>query len=281
MDSHQPQKITEQPSAYRHLEQMSVPELIRHINEEDHRVAPAVKAALPQIEKLVLAAEQRLKQGGRMFYLGAGTSGRLGVLDASECPPTYGVPEGLVTGLIAGGDAALRKGIEQAEDDPDGGWRDLQANRVSPADIVIGIAASGTTPYVWGALKHCRSHGVTTGCIVCNPGSIVARYADYPVEVITGPEFVTGSTRMKAGTAQKMVLNILSTSVMIRLGRVKDNRMVHMQAINEKLMDRGARIIMEEGVVAGYEQARELLKQFGSVRLVLDHLQEQRPNPQS
>lgn len=265
-------RITEQPSLYRHLEKMPVAELLRHINEEDKKVALAIELVLPQIEQLVTATVEKMQAGGRLFYLGAGTSGRLGVLDASECPPTYGVPAELVTGLIAGGDDALRLGIEDAEDDPEGGWRDLLKEGVSANDVVIGIAASGSTPYVAGALKHCRENGIRTGCVVSNPGSQVAAWADHPIEVITGPEFVTGSTRMKSGTAQKMVLNMISTTVMIRLGRVYDNRMVHMQISNEKLIDRGTKMIMEKAQITDYETAKAYLLQYGSVQSALENI---------
>lgn len=266
------EKVTEQPSHYRHLEQMSISELVKNINEEDKKVAIAVEKVLPKIEKLIAAAVGKLEEDGRMFYLGAGTSGRLGVLDASECPPTYGVPASLVVGLMAGGDEALRFGIEDAEDDPEGGWRDLQQHNVSVNDIVIGVAASGTTPYVWGALKRCREQGITTGCIVCNPNSIVAKHADYPIEVIVGPEFVTGSTRMKSGTAQKMVLNMISTAVMIRRGRVYDNRMVHMQISNDKLVDRGTKMLMEKTGIKDYEEAKAFLLEYGSVQSAADKI---------
>ncbi|ANE51478.1 N-acetylmuramic acid 6-phosphate etherase [Flavisolibacter tropicus] len=268
----QAEKITEQPSYYRHLEQMSVKDIVKHINEEDKKVAQAVEKVLPQVENLIEATVKKLEKGGRLFYLGAGTSGRLGVLDASECPPTYGVPASLVVGLMAGGDEALRFGIEDAEDDPEGGWRDLQEYNISVNDMVIGIAASGTTPYVWGALKHCREQGIETGCIVCNPNSIVAKHADYPIEVIVGPEFVTGSTRMKSGTAQKMVLNMISTAVMIRRGRVYDNRMVHMQISNDKLVDRGTKMLMEKTGIMDYEEARGLLLEFGSVQSAVEKI---------
>jgi N-acetylmuramic acid 6-phosphate etherase len=266
------EKITEQPSHYRHLEQMSIAELVRNINAEDKTVAFAVEKVLPQVESLIAVIIKKMEEGGRLFYLGAGTSGRLGVLDASECPPTYGVPASLVVGLMAGGDEALRVGIEDAEDDPEGGWRDLGQQGISTQDVVIGIAASGTTPYVWGALKHCREDGITTGCIVCNPDSLVARHADYPIEIIVGPEFVTGSTRMKSGTAQKMVLNMISTAVMIRRGRVYDNRMVHMQIANEKLVDRGARMLMEKTGLSDYETARACLLENGSVHSAVEKL---------
>jgi N-acetylmuramic acid 6-phosphate etherase len=266
------EKITEQPSLYRHLEKMPVAELLEHINDEDQKVAIAVRKVLPQIESLVNAVVAKLEAGGRIFYLGAGTSGRLGVLDASECPPTYGVPAEMVVGLMAGGDEALRFGIEDAEDDPQGGWNDLQQHQVTKNDIVIGIAASGTTPYVWGALQHCRNRNIVTGCIVCNPGSKVAQNADYPVEVIVGPEFVTGSTRMKSGTAQKMVLNMITTAAMIRLGRVFDNRMVHMQISNDKLVDRGTKMLMEKTGISDYETAKSYLLQYGSVQLAIDKI---------
>ncbi|WEK34179.1 MAG: N-acetylmuramic acid 6-phosphate etherase [Candidatus Pseudobacter hemicellulosilyticus] len=265
-------KITEQPSPYRHLEKMPVEELLQHINAEDQTVAIAVKKVLPQVALLAEAIAARMRAGGRLFYIGAGTSGRLGVLDASECPPTYGVPEGLVTGVMAGGDAALRYGIEDAEDNPDQGWPDLEQYGISAADSVIGIAASGTTPYVVGALRESRKRAILTGCIVCNPGSPVAAQADHPIEVIVGPEFVTGSTRMKSGTAQKMILNMISTTVMIRLGRVLDNRMLHMQLSNEKLLDRGARMLMEQSGTVDYTTARALLLQYGSVQAALENL---------
>ncbi|MBI1191891.1 MAG: N-acetylmuramic acid 6-phosphate etherase [Bacteroidetes bacterium] len=258
-------RITEQPSEHRHLEQLPVRELLERMNAEDQTVPAAVARALPRIEALIEAVVDHLLAGGRLFYLGAGTSGRLGVVDASECPPTFGVPQGLVVGLIAGGDAAIRKAVEFAEDDLDAGWRDLQEHGVSAADLVVGIAASGGTPYVVGALKHCRAAGIKTGCIVCNPDSAVAAAADFPVEVVVGPEFVTGSTRLKAGTAQKLVLNMVSTAAMIRLGRVKDNRMVDMQLSNEKLVERGTRMVME-GTGLPAPAAKDLLLTWGSVR---------------
>ncbi len=257
------------PSPYRNQEQMPVEEIIQHINEEDQTVAVAVQKQLPAIAALIHAIVPKLQEGGRLFYIGAGTSGRLGVLDASECPPTYGVPDTMVVGLMAGGDAALRYGIEDEEDNVEGGWRDLQKQGVSAKDVVIGIAASGTTPYVVGALQACRTHHIITGCIVCNPGSPVAANADYPVEIVTGPEFVTGSTRMKSGTAQKMVLNMISTAAMIRIGRVKDNRMVHMQISNDKLLDRGVKMLMEKSGLADYEKAKEILLRHGSVDAAL------------
>ena len=259
------EKTTEQPSHYQDLEQMSAHELLVNMNKEDQTVPLAVAKAIPQIEVLVLETAPKLAAGGRLFYLGAGTSGRLGIVDASECPPTYGVPHGLVVGLIAGGDSAIRKAVEFAEDSGQQGWQDLQEHEVSNADVVVGIAASGTTPYVIGALEQARALGITTGCITCNAGSPVAVAAEFPIEVVVGPEFVTGSTRMKAGTAQKLALNMLSTAVMIQLGRVKGNRMVDMQLSNNKLVDRGTRMVME-ALNTSYEEANELLKNHGSVR---------------
>lgn len=262
-------KVTESESHYDHLENMSVNELLVNINREDHTVAGAVEKAIPQIEQLVQVIENRMKAGGRLFYMGAGTSGRLGIVDASECPPTYGVPHGLVIGLIAGGDKAIRKAVEFAEDDREQGWKDLQEYLISDKDVVIGIAASGSTPYVVGALEQCNKNNIATGCITCNPGSAVAQVAQYPVEVVVGPEFVTGSTRMKSGTAQKLVLNMISTSVMIRLGRVKGNRMVDMQLSNNKLIDRGTHMVME-ATGLDYETANRLLEQHGSVRKAVE-----------
>jgi N-acetylmuramic acid 6-phosphate etherase len=256
-------KLTEAPSLYRHLEKMSTYELLVNINQEDSKVAVAVKAAIPQIEKLVDAVADKMLSGGRLFYIGAGTSGRLGIVDASECPPTYGVPHGLVIGLIAGGDSAIRKAVEFAEDDPEQGWKDLQDHDITTKDVVVGIAASGRTPYVVGALQHCR--------ITCNPETEVAKHADHPVEVLVGPEFVTGSTRMKAGTAQKLVLNMLSTSVMIKIGRVEDNKMVNMQLTNEKLIDRGTRMVME-ATALDEAKSRELLMKYGSVKKAIESL---------
>jgi len=248
------EKITESPSRYRHLEAMGVQQLLE-----------AVRRSIPAIAPLVQAVADRMLAGGRLFYIGAGTSGRLGILDASECPPTFGVPEGLVVGLMAGGDRAIRKAVEFAEDDRLQGWKDLQLQEVSTRDAVVGIAASGTTPYVVGALAACRKAGILTGCITCNPGSPVTEQADYPIEVVVGPEFVTGSTRMKSGTAQKLVLNMISTVLMIRLGRVEDNKMVHMQLTNEKLLDRGVKMVLEGLGMGDYNQAKDLLLQYGSV----------------
>jgi N-acetylmuramic acid 6-phosphate etherase len=259
------QRITESPSPYRYQERMTADEIVANISKEDQTVASAVAEQLPAIAALAEVIAEKLRAGGRLFYIGAGTSGRLGVLDASECPPTFGVADDMVIGLMAGGDAALRYGIENEEDNASGGWRDLQKYQVSPADVVVGIAASGSTPYVRGALEDCRKNGIVTGCIVCNPGSPVAAHADYPVEIITGPEFVTGSTRMKAGTAQKMALNMLSTTAMIRIGRVEDNRMVHMQISNDKLVDRGVKMLMEKTGINDYAQAKRILLMTGSV----------------
>jgi N-acetylmuramic acid 6-phosphate etherase len=257
-------RITEQPSHYDHLEQMSVGELLRHINEEDALVADAVGKANPQIEALVEAIEARMRRGGRLFYVGAGTSGRLGVLDASELPPTFGVPEGWVTGIIAGGDEALRHAVEKAEDSPEQGWNDLLAFHPTADDSVIGIAASGTTPYVIGAIRQARQNGLLTGCITSNPNTPLAEASDFPIEIIVGPEFVTGSSRMKSGTAQKMVLNMISTTLMIRMGRVHGNRMVKMQLTNAKLVDRGTRML-QDYLGLDYDEAQQRLLDAGSV----------------
>ena len=257
-------KITEQPSRYNHLERMTVGELLQHINDEDRLVAEAVNKTLPQIEALVEAIEPRMKRGGRLFYVGAGTSGRLGVLDASELPPTFGVSEEWVVGIIAGGDQALRHSIEKAEDVSEYGWRDLEAFQPKADDVVIGIAASGTTPYVIGAIEQAKQHGLLTGCITSNPDTPLAAVADYPIETIVGPEFVTGSSRMKSGTAQKMVLNMISTSLMIRMGRVRGNRMVKMQLKNAKLVDRGTRML-QEFLGLDYAEAQRRLLDAGSV----------------
>lgn len=258
-------KTTEADSNYDHLEKMSVPELLQHINNEDKTVAYSVEKSLPQIEKLTEKVVEKLKAGGRLFYIGAGTSGRLGIVDASECPPTFGVPHDLVIGLIAGGDSAIRKAVEFAEDSENQGWEDLQKENISEKDIVIGIAASGTTPYVIGALKKCNEKNIPTGCITCNEGSPLANTAVLPVVVTVGPEFVTGSSRMKAGTAQKMVLNMISTTAMVQLGRVKGNKMVDMQLSNNKLVDRGIRIIME-ALKVSEKEAEALLKKHKTVR---------------
>ncbi|MBQ7181974.1 MAG: N-acetylmuramic acid 6-phosphate etherase [Bacteroidaceae bacterium] len=262
-------KITEQPSHFDHLERMTAGELLRHINEEDHRVADAVQTAIPQIQALVEAIEPRMQRGGRLFYLGAGTSGRLGVLDASELPPTFGVPDTWVTGLIAGGDQALRHAVEKAEDVETQGWNDLQPHHPTADDTVLGIAASGTTPYVVGAVKAAREHGLLTGCITSNPNTPLAEEAEFPIETIVGPEFVTGSSRMKSGTAQKMVLNMISTTLMIRLGRVQGNRMVNMQLTNAKLVDRGTRML-QDSLGISYEEAQQRLLEAGSVKEALN-----------
>ncbi|WP_343699861.1 N-acetylmuramic acid 6-phosphate etherase [Chitinophaga sp.] len=265
-------KVTEQPSHHRHLEKMSVHDVLVHINEEDAGVPAAVQKSIPAIEAFVLAAADKMLAGGRLFYIGAGTSGRLGILDASECPPTYGVPHGLVVGLIAGGDNAIRRAVENAEDDRAQGWDDLRQWNITDKDVVLGIAASGTTPYVIGALQTCRQHGILTGSLSCNPGSPVSRVAEFPIEVVVGPEFVTGSTRMKSGTAQKLVLNMISTALMIQLGRVEDNKMVNMQLTNEKLVDRGVKMLMEKTGMADYEAAKVLLVQHGSVKKAMSAL---------
>ena len=259
------QKITESESLYHHLEQQSVGELSEEINREDQKVALAVQQTIPAIEQLVTGSVARMKQGGRLFYLGAGTSGRLGVLDASEIPPTFGMPNTYVIGLIAGGDTALRNPVEAAEDDINKGWKELQDRGVNSLDTVVGIAASGTTPYVIGALRQARSQGILTAAISCNPQSPMAAEADIAIEPVVGPEFVTGSTRMKSGTAQKMILNMISTATMIQLGRVKGNRMVNMQLTNQKLVDRGTRMIMDE-LPLDYDAAQRLLLMYGSVK---------------
>lgn len=263
-------KVTEQPSQYRNLEHMGVREVLESINNEDKTVPLAVRKALPQIENLVSVISDKMLAGGRLFYIGAGTSGRLGILDASEIPPTYGMPYGIVIGIIAGGEDAIQKPVEHAEDDEAQGWIDLQAYDVNTKDVVIGIASSGTTPYVIGALRECRKHSIITGCIACNPESPLAEEADYPVEVVVGPEFVTGSTRMKSGTAQKLVLNMISTTVMILIGRVEDNKMVNMQLTNIKLVDRGTKMVMERAAIKDYEEAKKLLLQFGSVKKAVE-----------
>ena len=263
------QKITESESLYDNLDQMSVRELLEGINNEDRKVAIVVGREIPKIEKLVTRIVERMRRGGRLFYIGAGTSGRLGVLDASEIPPTYGMPNTLVIGLIAGGDRALRNPVESAEDDLDKAWEELQQYHINTNDTLVGIAASGTTPYVIGALRKARSEGILTASISCNPDSPMAAEAEIAIEPVVGPEFVTGSTRMKSGTAQKMVLNMITTSTMIKLGRVKGNRMVNMQLTNQKLVDRGTRMIMEE-LRLDYEQSKNLLLLHGSVREAID-----------
>ena len=262
-------KITEQPSLYDDLDRKSVKEILEDINTEDHKVADAVQKAIPQIEKLVTLIIPRVKSGGRVFYMGAGTSGRLGVLDASEIPPTFGMPPTVGIGLIAGGDTALRNPVENAEDDMSRGWEELLQHHIKSEDTVIGIAASGTTPYVIGAMRTAREHGILTGCITSNPNSPMAAEADVPIEVIVGPEYVTGSSRMKSGTAQKMILNMISTTIMIELGRVKGNKMVNMQLSNQKLIDRGTRMIIEE-LHLDYEKAKALLLLHGSVKSAIE-----------
>lgn len=258
-------KTTEQDSHYNHLENMSVKDLLTHINNEDITVPLAVQKAIPQIEALVQQIVKQLKIGGRLFYIGAGTSGRLGILDASECPPTFGVSHDIVIGLIAGGDKAIRKAVEFAEDSKDQAWKDLLAHQITPNDVVVGIAASGSTPYVVGGLEACNKHNITTGCITCNLNSPLSRAAKYPIEAIVGPEFVTGSSRMKAGTAQKLILNMITTSTMIQLGRIKGNKMVDMQLSNNKLVARGIKILMNELQISEQE-AQKLLEKHNNVR---------------
>ena len=260
------EKITEKDSPYNHLEKMSIFDVLHHINSEDKKVPYAIEKVLHRIETVVILITQKMKEGGRLFYIGAGTSGRLGILDASECPPTFGVPQGLVLGIIAGGSKAVTSAVEFAEDDPEQGWEDLKVYNANTADFVVGIASSGTTPYVIGALQKCRESGISTGSISCNPGSPLSAYADFPVEVVVGPEFITGSTRMKSGTAQKLVLNMISTTAMIQIGRVEDNKMVNMQLTNEKLINRGTQMLMEKSGITDPVLARQLLLKHGSVK---------------
>lgn len=262
-------KTTEQVSNHNNLDKMDTLSLLKGVNEEDKKVATSVEAVIPKIEETVNAIFSRMEKGGRLFYIGAGTSGRLGIVDASECPPTFGVSHNLVIGIIAGGDSAIRKAVEFAEDDTLQAWKDLKEHNISELDSVIGIAASGTTPYVIGGLEKCNSNNILTACITCNEGSPLASVSQFPIEVVVGPEFVTGSTRMKAGTAQKLVLNMISTSLMIKLGRVKGNRMVDMQLSNDKLVDRGTLMVAEETGL-DYDSAKELLEQTGSVRAALN-----------
>jgi N-acetylmuramic acid 6-phosphate etherase len=259
-------KTTETDSYYNNLEQMSIVELLRNMNREDKTVPEAVEKSIPQIEKLVEAAHVAMRAGGRLLYMGAGTSGRLGIVDASECPPTFGIEQGRVIGIIAGGDEAIRKAVEFAEDDLQQGWKDLKKHEVNSRDFVIGIAASGSTPYVVAAMAECKKHEIATACITCNTGSALADAVDFPVEVNVGPEFVTGSTRMKSGTAQKLVLNMISTSLMIKLGHVKGNKMVDMQLSNNKLVDRGTKMLMKNTGVEDYDKAKAMLLKHGSVR---------------
>lgn len=262
------QKTTESASEYADLTQLSTLELLQGMNTQDQTVPQAIAAALPAIERFVDVVHEKMAAGGRLFYIGSGTSGRLGVVDASECPPTYGVPQGWVVGIIAGGDSAIRRAVEGAEDDSEQGWRDLEAHQVSSADVVLGISASGATPYVLGAIRMARAQGIVTGGLTCNAGAPLATLAEFPIEVVVGPEFVTGSTRMKAGTAQKLVLNMISTAVMVKLGRVRGNKMVDMQLSNKKLVERGTQMIVSESGVSP-EKAREMLLQHGSVRAAL------------
>lgn len=264
------EKITESESNYKHLEKMSVESILKSINAEDAKVHVAVEKVIPAITRLVEVIVDKLLLGGRLFYIGAGTSGRLAIVDASECPPTYGVPEGLVIGIIAGGNEAMFHAVEFAEDNEHQAWKDLCLHEITDKDVVIGIAASGTTPYVIGGLKACREAGIVTGSICCNPHAPLSDQSDHPIEVVVGPEFVTGSTRMKSGTAQKLVLNMISTAVMIQLGRVEDNKMVNMQLTNEKLLDRGVKMIMAKLDKISYDQAKSLLLQFGSVKLAIE-----------
>ena len=263
-------KVTEQSSNYSNLDKMMTRELLEGINREDHQIPDVVAGCIPQIEKLVDGIVERMRRGGRVFYMGAGTSGRLGILDASEIPPTYGASYDLFIGLMAGGDSAIRRAAEGAEDNKAQGWMDIEPYRPTPDDTVIGIAASGTTPYVIGAVEEARRRGLLTGCITCNPDAPVAAAAEIPIVAVVGPEFVTGSTRMKSGTAQKLVLNMISTSVMIRLGHVKGNKMVDMQLTNKKLVDRGTKMIMDETGLADYGEAKALLLRYGSVRHAVD-----------
>jgi N-acetylmuramic acid 6-phosphate etherase len=261
--------VTESESLYKDIDRMSSREILEHINDEDSKIVPIVRSVIPAIEDLVEEVVSRMKKGGRLFYIGAGTSGRLGIVDASEIPPTYGLDQGYVIGLIAGGDSAIRKAVEMAEDNPLLGWEDLLSFGINDKDTVVGIAASGRTPYVIGAVKKASEIGILTACITCNPDTELERSCDIPIVAVTGPEFVTGSTRMKAGTAQKLILNMLTTTVMIRLGRVKGNKMVNMQLTNQKLVERGTRMIVEE-LGTDPETARKLLLLHGSVKKVLD-----------
>ena len=263
-------KITEQPSKYRHLEKMTAGEILADINNEDKTVPYAIEKVLPEIEALVSVVSDKMLSGGRLFYVGAGTSGRLAVVDASECPPTYGVPYGLVVAVIAGGAEAITQAVENAEDDAIQGWEDLETHNINDKDVVIGIAASGTTPYVIGALEEAKKRGIVTGSVTNNPGSPLSIIADYPIAVEVGPEFVTGSTRMKSGTSQKLILNMISTTAMIQLGRVEDNKMVNMQLTNEKLVDRGTKMIMDKVGITDYEEAKELLLKYRSVKKAVD-----------
>jgi N-acetylmuramic acid 6-phosphate etherase len=266
-------KVTESSSNYQDLDKMSTLDLLKNINREDQTVALSVEKEIPAIEAFVNACSERMSQGGRLFYIGAGTSGRLGIVDASECPPTFGIDHGIVVGLIAGGDAAIRKAVEFAEDDRNQAWIDLEAYDLNTFDTVVGIAASGSTPYVLGGIEKAREHGLLTAGISCNPDSPLAAAVEFPIAPVVGPEFVTGSTRMKSGTAQKLVLNMISTSLMIKLGRVKGNKMVDMQLSNHKLVDRGARMVAEETGVS-MSKAQELLLEHGSVRKAVEYFKQ-------
>lgn len=275
MQDHLPH--TERSGRYDHLELMPTVQLLESMNEEDQTVAMVVRSCIPQIAPLVEKTAELMGHGGRLFYLGAGTSGRLGVVDASECPPTFGIEHGRVVGLIAGGDQAIRKAVEFAEDSETAGWQDLLDHKVNPNDVVVGIAASGRTPYVIGALKTCQMQGITTACITCNENTVLAKHADFPIVAVTGPEVVTGSTRLKAGTAQKLILNMISTGVMIRLGHVRGNRMVDMMPANNKLIERGVRMI-QEATGCDLETAKTLLSQYENVRQSVDAYRQQNPN---
>ena len=263
-------RTTESPSLYHDIEKMSTMEILNNINSEDQKVAIAVQKSIHQIESLVNAAAEQLLNGGRLFYIGAGTSGRLAVVDASECPPTYGVPEDLVIAIIAGGNQAMFHAVENAEDNTQQAWLDLQSYHITKQDIVVGIAASGTTPYVLEGLKACQNNNIITGSISCNYNSPISSHANHPIEVDLGPEFITGSTRMKSGTAQKLILNMLSTSVMIKLGRIEDNKMVHMQLTNQKLINRGIEMIMQQTTITDTKMAEDLLKKYGSVKKAIE-----------
>jgi N-acetylmuramic acid 6-phosphate etherase len=265
-------KVTEASSHYNNLEEMSTFDLLFNMNKEDKTVPLAVEKVIPQIEKLVEIITDKMVDGGRLFYMGAGTSGRLGILDASEIPPTFGIPYGHIIGLIAGGEKAIQHAVENAEDSLTKGWEDLQAYNINDNDVVVGIAASGTTPYVIGAMEQCQKNGIITGSISCNPGSPMSTHANFPIEVVVGPEFVTGSTRMKSGTAQKLVLNMISTAVMIQIGRVEGNKMVNMQLSNDKLVDRGTKMLMEKTGMSNYEEAKALLVKNGSVKKAMEQL---------
>jgi N-acetylmuramic acid 6-phosphate etherase len=263
-------RTTEAESIYNELEKMTINELLFNINKEDTIIPSAIKKAIPQIESLINVLVDKMLMGGRLFYIGAGTSGRLGVVDASECPPTFGVPYGLVIAIIAGGNKAITEAVEFAEDDVEQGWKDLQQHSINKKDVVIGIAASGSTPYVIAALEKCKQNQIVTGSISCNLQSPLSHVADFPIEVVVGPEFITGSTRMKSGTAQKLVLNMISTALMIQLGRVEGNRMVNMQLTNDKLVDRGIKMVMEKLNLTDYEKAKNLLLEKGSVKNVIE-----------